>query len=402
MEKDKRRYFIDLDFQELEESRDKNGFKKSSLFYTPPVENNTTETKNSIFYNKATESRNKIFNEYHCVNSCSAPIIKDIQLINNYKNTIDNKKVDIDKIISTKPTDFKYEQISGEDQIKLNYIHTNQNLIGYGLHSSVFLGTYSVSNITNKCAIKKYNCDLESQQTALNEISIMNLVSNKSPDIIQFFGFKIENPGDNHHYLLLFDFALYGSMWDCIKTKTIGKLGWLKWAKQLTSALIFLKDLFIIHHDIKPQNILIMENYDLKLGDFGSAVNIKMNDGDILQLKDALGLGTQSYSAPETLNANTSYSFPIDIYSTGVTLFIIISVTEPFKFATSPVHLILGIKRGFFESGLQSIDPIDVVRFNNGEIVDISFINIIQRMVSLNPDERPTPIQVFELLNKAS
>ncbi|KAJ1558216.1 hypothetical protein HK096_002907 [Nowakowskiella sp. JEL0078] len=75
-----------------------------------------------------------------------------------------------------------------------------------------------------------------------------------------------------------------------------------------------------------------------------------------LLVRDGIGRGTEAYTAPELFatSSNSEYSFPVDMYSVGVTLYTLITGIEPFSRAKSSVHMMLGISKGFFESGLQA------------------------------------------------
>jgi serine/threonine protein kinase len=112
-------------------------------------------------------------------------------------------------------------------------------------------------------------------------------------------------------------------------------------------------------------------------------------------LKDGLGRGTQAYTAPEIF-IDEEYSFPIDIYSVGVTLYTLLTGIEPFCNIRNSVHLLMAIKRGFFESGAQA-DPegpiYGVCKFQSGEVVDDAIVDLIIQMVCFDPSRRPTAKQ---------
>ena len=87
----------------------------------------------------------------------------------------------------------------------------------------------------------------------------------------------------------------------------------IKLAKDMCNALIECKRYDIVHRDIKPQNILVSERGDYKLGDFGIA---KTMEGTM----DASKTGTPPYMAPEVCFFKP-YSATADIYSLGVVLY---------------------------------------------------------------------------------
>ena len=68
----------------------------------------------------------------------------------------------------------------------------------------------------------------------------------------------------------------------------------LKWIYQLTQAISFLHLNGIIHNDIKPANIFLTDNYDVILGDFGIAIDVKKETPNL-----TTPLGTPLYLPPE-------------------------------------------------------------------------------------------------------
>jgi serine/threonine protein kinase len=113
-------------------------------------------------------------------------------------------------------------------------------------------------------------------------------------------------------------------------------------------------------------------------------------------LKDGLAKGTLAYTAPELLK-NQAYTFTVDIYSLGITYYCLLTGVNPFSSAKTNIQLMLGIKKGFFSSHMQQ-DWNE--RFLTGEKVDERIIQLIHKMVSLEPTNRPFAKQVLQILEE--
>lgn len=93
----------------------------------------------------------------------------------------------------------------------------------------------------------------------------------------------------------------------------------------------------ILHHDIKPHNILLTATLECKLSDFGGAIMVPSDTTPILH--DGIGKGTQAYSAPEILaGGKCEYGLPVDIYALGCTFYAMLTGREPFGDVRNPVH----------------------------------------------------------------
>ena len=96
-------------------------------------------------------------------------------------------------------------------------------------------------------------------------------------------------------------------------------------AKGILSGINYLHSENICHRDIKLENILINENREIKITDFGLAKNIRE---DTLNMSQKVG--TLCYKSPELMFDSSDYSYPVDIWACGVALFELISHTLPF------------------------------------------------------------------------
>jgi CHASE2 domain-containing sensor protein len=95
---------------------------------------------------------------------------------------------------------------------------------------------------------------------------------------------------------------------------------------QTCLALSYAHDKGIIHRDIKPANIMILDNFDIKVMDFG----IARLGGSATMTQTGMAMGTPSYIAPEILQGKTADKRS-DIFSLGVVLYEILTGQKPFK-----------------------------------------------------------------------
>ena len=95
--------------------------------------------------------------------------------------------------------------------------------------------------------------------------------------------------------------------------------------KHLLEALVYLKQKKILHRDIKGGNILITEEGDIKISDFG--VSSQLNN---TFSKRSTFIGTPYWMAPEIIKKST-YNFAADVWSTGITTIELLEGRPPFS-----------------------------------------------------------------------
>jgi serine/threonine protein kinase len=161
----------------------------------------------------------------------------------------------------------------------------------------------------------------ERRKIVLNEIQIMKEVAGKHANILRY----IEHFEQSSHFDLVFEWCDRGTLEDSAKNGNLSMNSAASYFAKLLDALAFLKQVGILHRDVKPSNILLTTeqkdaSVNCRLGDFGSACK-----HDAAQpLFEAAG--TPGYFAPEELilPKGYGYSFPVDIWGAGVTLYMML------------------------------------------------------------------------------
>lgn len=129
---------------------------------------------------------------------------------------------------------------------------------------------------------------------------------------------------------LVFELAVGGELFDYLtKEVTLPEKISRRIMWQLLQAIKYVHNQDLVHRDIKLENILLDENRNLLISDFGFAINI--SDGEMLHEV----LGTPSYFAPETLRCvvyddATGYGKHVDMWACGVILYTLLVGQGPF------------------------------------------------------------------------
>lgn len=301
--------------------------------------NNSNSSFNKKFVNKKVIAKKKILNkQYNYINQSNS--------LNNIKKyQKNNDKLPKLSDLLTKTTENNNEYM--EQSLKLaeyikdfylkyyNYPQTNLNfykigrLIGQGGFAKVNLGLNVLTGRVvaiksfNKTKKTKYGDNLNMDKI-LYEINLMRKLNH--PNITKI----LETFEDEKFYFIIMEYINGGNLFSYVKKRR--KLS-EKVAKFLFRQIILgikhIHSQLIVHRDIKLENILIDMNNNVKICDFGIGIILSSEDQDLHS-----HCGTPMYIAPEIIlsTKDKGYKgFPVDIWSAGIALYIMLSGKLPFN-----------------------------------------------------------------------
>ena len=202
--------------------------------------------------------------------------------------------------------------------------YTIVNVIGQGGMSTVYGAYDRVSG--RSVAIKILNKQLEQNPEQIklfvNESTALSLLSH--PNIVMVYNTAITS---SIKYFVM-EYVEGITLKSHIEHRgALPEREILYYASQILSALDYIHSKSIIHCDIKPQNIILLQNGSIKVADFGIARLSSMIDG--ANEKSDVAVGTVYYVSPEQAQGKVPRR-ESDLYSLGVMLYELITGSLPF------------------------------------------------------------------------
>ncbi|XP_054894878.1 TRAF2 and NCK interacting kinase a isoform X4 [Poeciliopsis prolifica] len=193
-------------------------------------------------------------------------------------------------------------------------------LVGNGTYGQVYKGRHIRTG--QLAAIKVMDVATDEEEEIKSEINMLKKYSNHR-NIATYFGvfIKKQPPGIDDQLWLVMEFCGAGSVTDLIKNTKGNSLkeDWNAYiCREILRGLAHLHQHKVIHRDIKGQNVLLTENAEVKLVDFGVSAQMDRTVG-----KRNTFIGTPYWMAPEVIacdeNPEATYDCKSDLWSLGIT-----------------------------------------------------------------------------------
>lgn len=253
------------------------------------------------------------------------------------------------------------------------YHDEEKELIGQGRQGQVFRVESRMNKVfyaVKVCSLliaDEIRCDVDREISLLSDIS---------SDWILKFHAKYEIDGLVY---IVTDYHQHGSLLDIMKRNGVFNDFYVKVIlEQTLQAGLYLHKHDIMHRDIKPSNLLQSSDGHIVLCDFGSATNENKN-------VMTRSRGTGCYMAPQLARWGQKYDEKCDVYSIGMT-------------ALACMHWVPNEN----EFNLKMMRICDDLLENNysKDVKDKDLCTILSKMISIDPNKRPTARESLELWRK--
>ncbi|XP_037881006.1 serine/threonine-protein kinase mig-15 isoform X3 [Glossina fuscipes] len=193
-------------------------------------------------------------------------------------------------------------------------------VVGNGTYGQVYKGRHTKTG--QLAAIKVMDVTEDEEEEIKLEINVLKKYSNHR-NIATYYGAFIKKspPGKDDQLWLVMEYCGAGSVTDLVKS-TKGqslKEEWIAYiCREILRGLSYLHSNKVIHRDIKGQNVLLTDNAEVKLVDFGVSAQLDRTIG-----RRNTFIGTPYWMAPEVIacdeNPEATYDNRSDLWSLGIT-----------------------------------------------------------------------------------
>eukprot|EP00771_Trimastix_marina_P003017 gnl/Trimastix_PCT/42.p1 GENE.gnl/Trimastix_PCT/42~~gnl/Trimastix_PCT/42.p1 ORF type:complete len:829 (+),score=231.01 gnl/Trimastix_PCT/42:2447-4933(+) len=215
------------------------------------------------------------------------------------------------------------------------------------------------------------------------------------PNVVKFYGASCEKP-----FLIVTEYISRGDLYHFLQSSA--DIPWSKrlgFAANIAEGMRYLHSLRppILHCDLKSVNILVAEDWSLKIADFGLSKSYLQKGHVTLR-----GGGTPAYMAPETLRGR--HEPASDVYSFGIILWELVTRSVPYedRSTMSPVDLLRLCSDGLRPPVPKYVAPLAGTVASSGTKVPRWYHKLIVACWDSHPERRPPFAHIVRALNEGA
>ena len=261
--------------------------------------------------------------------------------------------------------------------------------LGEGFSSNVYICKFQ----NKEYAIKILKDNPTSKNYFEKEISILKKINNNYiTNLITYGNSKFEfdkNTISNNYYIIL-DLGKKGELFNYIlyPKKGFSESQTRYIFTEILKGVKSIHDNGIIHLDLKIENIMIDEFYNVKISDFGFSIdNTNKELINIFQ-------GSEKYKAPEIILKKPFIGFYADVFSLGVILFLILTGNYPFKSARKYDICYTNIIKGKIDHYWFLVKK-KIFEDNDDNLPSEEFRDLFIKMIQFEPNNRISIDDIF-------
>jgi len=265
------------------------------------------------------------------------------------------------------------EEVINKD-VSPEYLYEDFELLGSGTFGEVYLATNIRSR--QKVAIKKMLLTPKREPLFISEINVQR--NTEHPNVVKLFdAYRVEN-----YIWVALEFMENGNLYEIFKemeasNRTLSEPQIAYVISETLKALSYIHGMHRIHRDIKSDNILLGKNAEIKLADFGYAVQLS----DEEEKRNTI-CGSPYWMAPEIIQGER-YAKQVDIWSLGIMLIECCDLQPPYILEPPSKALLL-------------ISSNPSPRMRNPDKWSNELNDFLSLCLSKDPQERPQAIELLQ------
>ena len=280
-------------------------------------------------------------------------------------------------------------------QVPYSSTKPEQEKLPFSIKRLIACSKFPVYHAHSTDSKKEYAVKVFPQELTTNPLFMQEhaaLTSANHPNIIRYLFHRKANVRGVTCNMLVTEYAPYGDFFDLVMSKGLKDMKELivDYFHQLIAGIEYMhSEQNIAHCDLKLENIMVGEDYSLKIIDFDQAhdhTKILCNDSSHLY-------GTEGYRAPEIIDGACRNLCALDIYAAGVLLYVFITGEMPFlECKRSNQRIVQGYE--LFCNNNEIFWSKKAARHQSTILLDKDLQDLINGMLAKDPNERFTMTQV--------